>query len=339
MWQPHIPFPLPLIVHRPHWTKYPWGSDPFPLGYMTKVECAHFMQPNSLEFGPAQEWRALELSIVDLKGKMLKSHEGELAKPIQCFYAQERGVQVAHPVTKQPLLPSTHLWLKGLAPTHASLDDVHAAFCQWLGDNESSGGGDLVVKMLKDPVTQRYTGHALVKMQSHKQAEWVVSDLNEMIFTVGMGPRPLQASVAQSGGPHGAMATLENALSPVFGHQLSASGRGFCKLGFVHEANSKEEALTQTLKQLMMQQTMERLQFKDKIRERQQQLHEKHKLSFQEEFDKFARAARVNCSEPMVAQQNRVRLRQHIPDLFEVMLHREDAKPPTPLQLKMKYHA
>ena len=88
MWQPHIPFPLPLIVHRPHWTKYRWGSDPFPLGYMTKVECAHFMQPNSLEFGPAQEWRALELSIVDLKGKMLKSHEGELAKPIQCFYAQ-----------------------------------------------------------------------------------------------------------------------------------------------------------------------------------------------------------------------------------------------------------
>jgi len=56
-----------------------------------------------------------------------------------------------------------------------------------------------VVKMLKDPVTQRYTGHALVKMQSHKQAKWVVSDLNEMIFTVGMGPRPLQASVAQSG--------------------------------------------------------------------------------------------------------------------------------------------
>ena len=66
------------------------------------------------------------------------------------------------------------------------------------------------------------------------------------------------------GGPHGAMATLENALSPVFGHQLSASGRGFCKLGFVHEA--QEEALTQTLKQLMMQQTMERLQFKDKVR-------------------------------------------------------------------------
>lgn len=56
-----------------------------------------------------------------------------------------------------------------------------------------------MVKMLKDPVTQCYNGHALVKMQSHKQAEWVVTDLNEMIFTVSMGPRPLQASVAQAG--------------------------------------------------------------------------------------------------------------------------------------------
>lgn len=68
------------------------------------------------------------------------------------------------------------------------------------------------------------------------------------------------------GGPHGAMATLENALSSVFGHQSFASGKGLSKLGLVHEANSKEEALTQTLKQLMMQQSMERLQFKEKVR-------------------------------------------------------------------------
>ena len=59
-----------------------------------------------------------------------------------------------------------------------------------------------MVQMLKNPVTQCYTGHAVVKMQSHKQAEWVASDLNEMIFTVSMGPRPLQASVAQAGQWH-----------------------------------------------------------------------------------------------------------------------------------------
>ena len=62
------------------------------------------------------------------------------------------------------------------------------------------------------------------------------------------------------------MATLENALSSVFGHQSFACGKGLSKLGLSYEANSKEEALTQTLKQLMMQQTMERLQFKEKVR-------------------------------------------------------------------------
>jgi hypothetical protein len=44
-------------------------------------------------------------------------------------------VQVAQAIAKQPPSPSIHLWLKGLAPKHASVDDVHAAFCQWLGDN------------------------------------------------------------------------------------------------------------------------------------------------------------------------------------------------------------
>ena len=48
---------------------------------------------------------------------------------------QERGVQVAQAIPKQPPLPSTHLWLKGLPPKHACVDDVRVAFCQWLGDN------------------------------------------------------------------------------------------------------------------------------------------------------------------------------------------------------------
>lgn len=75
-------------------------------------------------------------------------------------------------------------------------------------------------------------------------------------------------------------------------------------------------------------------------KEMQQLLHDKHKLRFQEEFDKYGRAARVNRSEPMQAQQCGKRLgRSRIPELFPLMLNCEDAKPPTPLQLKMKYHA
>jgi len=68
------------------------------------------------------------------------------------------------------------------------------------------------------------------------------------------------------GGPRGAMATLENALSSVFGHQSFASEKDLSKLGLICEAKSKEEALTQSLKQLMTQQMMERLLFKEQVR-------------------------------------------------------------------------
>ena len=55
------------------------------------------------------------------------------------------------------------------------------------------------IQLLKDPVTQRHTGQALVTMKSAAQACWVKDDLNDMIFSLGFGPRPLEASVAKPG--------------------------------------------------------------------------------------------------------------------------------------------
>ena len=53
--------------------------------------------------------------------------------------------------------------------------------------------------MLKDPVTKKYSGHALVDMMSPEQAQWVMSDLNDMMFAMSVGPHPVQASVARQG--------------------------------------------------------------------------------------------------------------------------------------------
>ena len=55
--------------------------------------------------------------------------------------------------------------------------------------------------MLKDPITKEYTGQALVQMRSAEHAGWVNDDLNHMIFSMGYGPRPLEASVARPGKP------------------------------------------------------------------------------------------------------------------------------------------
>ena len=59
--------------------------------------------------------------------------------------------------------------------------------------------GERPVKMMIDPVTQTFDGHAVVNMVSASQATWVMKDLNDMLFVVNAGPRPLQASVAMAG--------------------------------------------------------------------------------------------------------------------------------------------
>jgi len=45
------------------------------------------------------------------------------------------------------------------------------------------------------------------------------------------------------GGPRGAMATLENALSSVFGHQSFASGTDLSKLGLISQRARRKPSL------------------------------------------------------------------------------------------------
>ena len=55
------------------------------------------------------------------------------------------------------------------------------------------------MQLLLDPVTKLFNGHAVIKMKSAQQASWGMEDLNQMLFAVNAGPRPLQASVAMAG--------------------------------------------------------------------------------------------------------------------------------------------
>lgn len=59
--------------------------------------------------------------------------------------------------------------------------------------------GESAIHLIIDPVTKAFNGHAVVEMKSADQAHWVMSDLNDMLFAVSTGPRPLQASVAIAG--------------------------------------------------------------------------------------------------------------------------------------------
>lgn len=80
-----LPFPTPLLVHPPGETSYPWGSSFYPPGAIVNSGTCHFMQPNSLEFPPAQKWRTLDLTVAEWKSAMRESHQDELAMAIQAY--------------------------------------------------------------------------------------------------------------------------------------------------------------------------------------------------------------------------------------------------------------
>lgn len=63
----------------------------------------------------------------------------------------------------------------------------------------SNTSSNCAVKMVTDPVTRVFNGHAVVNMKSSDQATWVMKDLNDMLFVVSTGPRPIQASMAMAG--------------------------------------------------------------------------------------------------------------------------------------------
>ena len=68
----------------------------------------------------------------------------------------------------------------------------------WHADT-SNTSSECAVEMIIDPVTRTFNGHAIVNMKSADQATWVMKDLNDMLFVVSSGPRPIQASTAMAG--------------------------------------------------------------------------------------------------------------------------------------------
>lgn len=86
MLRPSIPFLTPVLVHEPRRDKYPWGKEALTFGYLTKVLMGHFMQPNSLDFGLAQQWRTLELQLTDAKQTLFEAQQCELVEVIEAYF-------------------------------------------------------------------------------------------------------------------------------------------------------------------------------------------------------------------------------------------------------------
>ena len=94
-----IPFPTPLLVHPPHDTKYPWGASLYPPGSLVNMGTCHFMQPNSLEFRPAQEWRTFDMRVAEWKQAMSQMHQDELVKVMKaCINVGHLSIHLKEPI-------------------------------------------------------------------------------------------------------------------------------------------------------------------------------------------------------------------------------------------------
>ena len=76
---------MPMLVHPPNQASYPWGPNFYPPGSVVHSGTCHFMQPNSLEFRPAQEWRTLDLMVAEWKHAMRERHQRDLEEVIRAF--------------------------------------------------------------------------------------------------------------------------------------------------------------------------------------------------------------------------------------------------------------
>ena len=72
-------------------------------------------------------------------------------------------------------------------------------------EGTSGGAGQPVaeiqdcVNILYDPATTKATGKAIIRMRSVRQAQLVASEIKELVFMVGKGPCPIEASVVRPG--------------------------------------------------------------------------------------------------------------------------------------------
>lgn len=210
--------PRPLIPRRP-WLKkdYPWGRHPQLPGHLPIDQSVtpHFVQPSSIEFELAMDWRVLEKAASIARGRVHAEHAGEIANAF-LTYLREKGKQspaiadaaLQIPPPRGATAPSACLWLQGVSG-NLTINAIKEAFAQF--------GYPQKVDILRDKVTGQVNGSAIVRMESAERAFHVAQNMQDMVFVLGGSPRPLAVEVAEAGGPRGSQSTYDRALCGVFG--------------------------------------------------------------------------------------------------------------------------
>eukprot|EP00884_Botryococcus_braunii_P003515 jgi/Botrbrau1/13164/Bobra.242_1s0002.1 len=203
------PLPRPLFAHFP-WKDYNVRNY---LGHVEGVGFApHFAQPNSIEYEPALEWRRHEEVHLCSKKMSRERHIEDLEKLMHLMKADSSSSVKDDGVSSVSPPFSTCLWLRGLNPISFQVKELlKDSFVQW---------GVVSAEPLRDPVTGQLTGQAIVQFRDHAQAYNVCRDLQDMVYIMGSTPRPVQALLADPGGPTGNQAVFDKAFLRVLAAPL-----------------------------------------------------------------------------------------------------------------------
>ncbi|GAB4814811.1 hypothetical protein N2152v2_001857 [Parachlorella kessleri] len=250
---PACAIPRPLIVHEPRLASgYPWGDKAYP-GHMKLPHPTnpHFAQTNSIEFDLALHWRHLSRALSLTKQRVCDQHVQQLVA-VFAQYVEDVKQATVHsqqaaatgdtplddgtvppppppglpppppPAPSAPAPVGTHpscrcLWLKGISPpARDTPEDVHQ-LQEKIKATLDQFGYPQRVELLRDPVTGRLSGQAVVWLDSVERAAKVEENLRDMVFLFSGTPRPLAARMAVPGPPRGSQAVYDRALREAFG--------------------------------------------------------------------------------------------------------------------------
>ncbi|CAG9467260.1 unnamed protein product [Pedinophyceae sp. YPF-701] len=203
-------FPRPLLPHEPQWPPGDSGNESGDVGYLHKswegpggatgprVETAtHTPQPGLAEWEDAKMWSWLHLRHQTARDSLLQDHveemQGLLKEDAFVSAAAEHGAGGAPPLRPADAgaeaLRST-IFVKHLA-SDVTEDDLRVGFDQFLDLEE--------VTLVRDPVTRRPRGRAILRCRNADAAAAAVPEFNSMLLLVKYTPRVVTVVPATAG--------------------------------------------------------------------------------------------------------------------------------------------
>lgn len=212
---PKDPILRPVLAHRPTWTYEATSTKGKFSGHLRVLkmsdgatlsgafgeqlevvpvehESAHFCQTNTVEYDLALQWRQMQLVFREMRKEVRIKHIQKVEALLRDKYPDQLRAEEVEEVAPQPCLHA--VLLSRLSPAFGSNISTQTPE-ENLKDSLSQFASIKGVSLVCDPVTGRFTGHALALVEDPTRAEQLARQFQSMLFELRGSPRPVEARV------------------------------------------------------------------------------------------------------------------------------------------------